>query len=153
MPSPCPVGFGIAPFDSVWYPHEMLRTHSWALTAATATATERIQVCSVGTNPWSRHPAQIVAFLATLDSLSNGRAALGLGIHTTEHLAWVGVDVGDYVQGTREAYEIIRTLLRGDGPAYEGDVFRLTDQATSGSRPLVPTCRSTYARSARSTSS
>src|SRR5919106_3480961 len=107
--------------------------------------------CAASARTWSRHPAQIVAFLATLDSLSNGRAALGLGIHTTEHLAWVGVDVGDYVQGTREAYEIIRTLLRGDGPAYEGDVFRLTDQATSGSRPLVPTCRSTYARSARST--
>lgn len=125
-------------FDSVWYPHDTLRTNSWALAVATATATENIQVCSVGTNPWSTHPAEIVTFLATLDALSNGRAGLGLGIHTTEHLAWVGIDVGDYVQGTREAYEIVRMLLRGEEPPYEGSVFRLTDQGHLRFTPLRP---------------
>jgi len=114
--------------DSVWYPHDTLRPHSWALATATAAATERIQIASLGTNPWSTHPAEIVTFLTTLDDLSGGRAALGLGIHTTEHLAWVGVDVGDYVQGTREAFEIVTRLLAGEGPAYEGEVFRITDE-------------------------
>lgn len=123
-------------FDSVWYPHDTLRAHSWALASATAMATERIQVGSVGTNPWSTHPAEILTFLATLDKLSDGRAALGLGIHTTEHLAWIGIDPGDYVQGTREAYEILRMLLHGDGPAYDGDHFKLPDNAQLRMAPL-----------------
>lgn len=123
-------------FDSVWFPHDTLRTSSWALAAATATATERIQVGSVGTNPWATHPGEIATFIATLDGLSNGRAVLGLGIHTTEHLAWLGVDAGDYVRGTREAYEIVRMLLRGEGPAYDGEVFRIPDEGHLRMTPL-----------------
>lgn len=125
-------------FDSVWYPHDTLRPNSWVMASATAMATEKIQVCSVGTNPWSTHPADIVTFLATLDKLSGGRAAIGLGLHTTEHLAWCGIDCGDYIQATQESYAIVRRLLSGESPAYQGQVFQWTDQGHLRFQPLRP---------------
>lgn len=125
-------------FDSVWFPHDTLRANSWALAAAAAMATERVQIGSVGTNPWATHPAEIATYLATLDLLSGGRAALGLGIHTTEHLGWVDIDVEDPAAGTREAFEIITRLLRGEGPSYEGRWFRVTDQGHLRFAPRRP---------------
>ena len=44
--------------------------------------------------------------LATLDELSEGRAILGLGLHTTDMVEWSGYDASDYLQRTREAVDI-----------------------------------------------
>ncbi len=103
-----------AGFDFVWYPHDPFFRNSWVITAAVAGRTSRIKIGSVGTNPYTTSPAEIATYLATLDELSEGRAELGLGLHTTEMVGWTGIDAGDYVQCTREAVDIVRRLLRGD---------------------------------------
>ncbi|HET8967913.1 MAG TPA: LLM class flavin-dependent oxidoreductase, partial [Gaiellaceae bacterium] len=58
--------------------------------------------------------------LATLDLLSGGRAALGLGLHTTSMVEWLGLDAADVVERTRAAVTIVRRLLRGETVTREG---------------------------------
>ncbi len=117
-----------AGFDFVWFPHDTFMGNTWVITSAVATQTSRIQIGSVGTNPYTTSPAEIATYVATLDELSAGRAVLGLGLHTEKMVEWTGVDASDYVQRTREAVEIIRALLRGEVVAYQGESFQWTDQ-------------------------
>jgi len=117
-----------AGFDFVWYPHDPFMRHTWVMTAAAAEQTSRIQIGSVGTNPYTTDPSEIAGYIATLDELSEGRAVLGLGLHTTDMVGWTGIAAPDPVGRTREAVEIIRALLRGETVAYQGEEFRWTDQ-------------------------
>ncbi len=103
-----------AGFDTVWFPHDTLRSNSWVLASATAQATQRVEVCTVGTNPWATHISEIATFLGTLDRLSAGRAVVGLGVHTYEMLGWVGIDVEAPLEDMRESVGTLRALLRGD---------------------------------------
>ncbi len=117
-----------AGFDFVWFPHDTFMGNTWVITSAVATQTSRIQIGSVGTNPYTTSPAEIATYVATLDELSAGRAVLGLGLHTEKMVEWTGVDASDYLVRTREAVEIIRALLRGEVVAYQGEAFQWTDQ-------------------------
>ena len=117
-----------AGFDFVWFPHDTFMANTWVITSAVASQTSRIKIGSVGTNPYTTNPAEIATYVATLDQLSNGRAVLGLGLHTEKMVGWTGIDASDYLVRTREAVEIIRALLRGEVVDYQGEVFQWTDQ-------------------------
>jgi 5,10-methylenetetrahydromethanopterin reductase len=106
--------------DEVWVPHDPFMTHAWTVTTAIAEATERVVVGSIGTNPYTTDPSEIAAHLATLDLLSGGRAALGLGLHTQSMVEWVGLDAGDIVERTRAAVAVVRRLLAGETVEREG---------------------------------
>lgn len=100
--------------DEVWVPHDPFMSHAWTISTAIAERTERVVIGSLGTNPHTTDPSEIAAHLATLDLLSDGRAALGLGLHTTAMVEWLGLDAADVVERTRAAVEIVRALLRGE---------------------------------------
>ena len=117
-----------AGFDFVWFPHDTFMCNTWVITSAVASQTSRIQIGSVGTNPWTTNPAEIATYAATLDELSSGRAVLGLGVHTQQMVEWTGIDASDYLVRTREAVEIIRSLLRGEVVDYRGEAFQWTEQ-------------------------
>lgn len=117
-----------AGFDYVWFPHDTFMGNSWVITSAVAAHTTRIQIGSVGTNPYTTNPAEIATYIATLDDLSAGRAVLGLGLHTEKMVEWTGIAASDYLVRTREAVEIIRALLRGEVVAYQGEAFQWTEQ-------------------------
>jgi 5,10-methylenetetrahydromethanopterin reductase len=89
-------------------------SHAWTMQTAIAEATERVVVGTLGTNPYTTDPSEIATHLATLDLLSGGRAALGLGLHTTSMVEWLGLDGADVVERTRAAVAIVRALLRGE---------------------------------------
>jgi 5,10-methylenetetrahydromethanopterin reductase len=100
--------------DEVWVPHDPFMSHAWTLQTAIAEATERVVVGSLGTNPYTTDPSEIATHIATLDLLSGGRAALGLGLHTTSMVEWLGLDASDVAERTRAAVAIVRALLRGE---------------------------------------
>ena len=112
-----------AGFDAVWFPHDTFMHNTWVLTTAVAENTSRVEIGNVGTNPYSTDPAEIATYIATLDELSQGRAVLGLGLHTRDMVEWTGIDTADVLARTGAAVDIIRRLLRGEtvidgGPAY-----------------------------------
>ena len=98
-------------FDYCWFAHDIFCKNSWAMTVAVAMATEKILIGSVGTNPYSTDPSEIATYVATLDELSEGRAVLGLGLHTEKMVEWLGLKADDMITRTRESIEIIRRLL------------------------------------------
>ena len=117
-----------AGFDYVWFPHDTFMANTWVITSAVAAHTSRIQIGSVGTNPYTTAPSEVATYIATLDELSHGRAVLGLGLHTEKMVEWTGISASDYMVRTREAVDIIRALLRGEVVAYQGEAFHWTGQ-------------------------
>lgn len=117
-----------AGFDSVWFPHDTFMHNTWVLTTAAAEATSRIEIGTVGTNPYTTDPCEIATYTATLDDLSNGRFILGLGVHTDKMIEWTGIDAADHIGRTREAIEIVRALLAGEVVDRHGEHFHWTDQ-------------------------
>lgn len=117
-----------AGFDSVWFPHDTFMHNTWVLTTAAAEATSRINIGTVGTNPFTTNPCEIATYAATLDDLSGGRFILGVGLHTEKMVEWTGIDASAYMQCTREAVDIIRRLFKGETVAYEGEIFQWTEQ-------------------------
>ena len=63
-----------AGFDYVWFPHDTFMANTWVITSAVAAHTSRIQIGSVGTNPYTTTPSEVATYIATLDELSHGRA-------------------------------------------------------------------------------
>jgi len=104
-----------------------------------AQATERVRLGPAALNPFTLHPVEIAGQIAALDSLSRGRAYLGL-----VRGAWlesVGVGGARSVTALAEAVEVVRRLLAGDRSGYPGEHFRLAPgQALAYEvlRPRVP---------------
>jgi 5,10-methylenetetrahydromethanopterin reductase len=99
--------------DSVWFTHDPFMRNPWVVAAAAAQRTTQTAI-GASANPYFTHPAEIATFAATLDEVSNGRAVVGIGLHSTEMLAWVGCDGSDVLERTRQAVEIVRALLAGE---------------------------------------
>jgi 5,10-methylenetetrahydromethanopterin reductase len=104
-----------------------------------AQATERVRLGPAALNPFTLHPVEIAGQIAALDSLSGGRAYLGL-----VRGAWlesIGIVGGRSVPALAEALEVVRRLLSGDRSGYPGERFRLAPgQALEYEilRPRVP---------------
>ncbi|HST24490.1 MAG TPA: LLM class flavin-dependent oxidoreductase [Gaiellaceae bacterium] len=144
-------------FDAVWFPHDPFMKHAWAMAAAVAERTSRVQIGSVQTTPYLNEPTEAATFLATLDELSGGRAALGYGLHTDEMVEWLGYDASDRVERIRDSVDTVRRLLRGEtlqdewylrfeplrpGPPiyvtpFGRDLLELSGEIGDGSLPLV----------------
>jgi 5,10-methylenetetrahydromethanopterin reductase len=117
-----------AGFDSVWFPHDTFMHNTWVLTSAVAEHTSRVQIANVGTNPYTTNPAEIATYFGTLDELSQGRALLGLGVHTRDMVEWTGIDASDVIDRTRASVDIIRRLFRGETVVDGGSAYNWTDQ-------------------------
>lgn len=101
------------------------------LLTAAALATERIQVCPYVLNVDFRHPAVLAQELATLDRLSEGRLAIGLGAgwSRAEYVA-TGIPfepVGIRVSRVREAVAVLEGCFGDKAFTYSGQHYTITD--------------------------
>ncbi|HEY1297789.1 MAG TPA: LLM class flavin-dependent oxidoreductase [Chloroflexota bacterium] len=115
-----------AGFDQLWYSNHKLYRDLWIGLALAAQATERIEIGSFVAEPYSQHPAQIAAAVATIDELSGGRAILGLGAGGANFKELGTVRMRPAV-ALKESVEIARGLLRGERISYRGEVFTAAD--------------------------
>lgn len=83
----------------------------YVMMGAWAAATERIKLSTGVTNPLTRHPAVTAAAAATLQSISTGRAVLGIG-RGDSALAYLG-HAPVRLDAFGKALSEIQTLLRG----------------------------------------
>jgi 5,10-methylenetetrahydromethanopterin reductase len=125
-------------FDEVWFPHDPFMLNTWAMTSATAMKTSRVTVASIATNPYTTDPAEIATFLATLDLLSGGRAAIGIGLHTDAMVEWTGHDATDHIERTRAAVDVVRRLLRGETVTGRVGPFEWSKECFLRFEPLRP---------------
>src|SRR6202167_4483935 len=101
-----------------------------------AQATRRIRLGPACLNPYLLHPVEIANQLHMLDSISGGRAYLGLA-----RGAWldaVGVSQDRPVRRLREAVDVIRRLMRGDDTGYQGEIFRAAPGVRLAAQPVRP---------------
>lgn len=117
-----------AGFDQVWFPSDKFMYNAWSMIAAVAENTRRIVVGANGTEPYAISPAEIAVFMATLDHLSQGRVAIGFGMHTEKMVGWLGHDTSDRLPRIREAVELMRRLWRGENAKFDGQVYHWSDQ-------------------------
>ncbi len=123
--------------DSVWV------AEAWGQDAATvlghlSAVTERIGLGSGLFQIPARTPAMTAMTAATLDTLSEGRFRLGLGVSGPQvSEGWHGVSFARPVSRTREYVEIIRKALAREGALeYEGKEFELPVEGTGLGKPL-----------------
>ncbi len=127
-------------YDSVWVGDHFVNSQNvedtwfdgWMLLAALAIQTSRIQIGPLVTNIIFRNPAVIARQAQTLDHISNGRLALGIGATSERDPShrMTGVEnwsTAERVQRFRETVEIVDQLLRQDTTTYEGRYYQVTD--------------------------
>ena len=119
-------------FDRCWVYDEGLVTRDVYVTmAAIATATDRLVIGPGITNPYTRHPAQTAAAIASLHEVSGGRAFLGLGAGGSLTLDPIGLERRRPLRAVAEAIELARKLYSGDTVTFSGELFELRSATMS----------------------
>lgn len=100
-----------------------------------AAATRDVELQVVMTGVTYRYPGLLAKIVATLDVLSGGRAALGIGAawYEREHLA-MGVPfppVSERFERLEETLQIVRQMWSDDDGPYEGAHYRLAETICS----------------------
>jgi F420-dependent oxidoreductase-like protein len=125
--------------DSVWVA-EAWGTDAVSVLGWLAAKTERIRLGSAIMQIPGRTPANAAMTAATLDLLSGGRFLLGLGTSGPQVVeGWHGQPWGKPLGRTREYVEIVRTALRREVVAHEGEHYRIPwdgEGATGLGKPL-----------------
>ena len=127
--------------------HDLLYQPAFGPLLLMARATERIRLGPAALNPFTLHPYEIAGQTAFLDSVSSGRAYVGL-----VKGAWLdrlGLVEERPLVALAEAVEIVTRLLAGDASGVAGERFRLepgTTLAYELERRRVPLLIGTWGR-------
>lgn len=124
-------------FDSVWYPDHMVGGNPslqwpelYTTLALIGINTSKVIVASCATDSLKRHPSVIAQSLATIDSIVEGRTALGIGAGEAMNLAPYGISIDNLYGKLKEAIQVIKLLWTAehDNPAsFQGKFYRLND--------------------------
>jgi F420-dependent oxidoreductase-like protein len=125
-------------FHSVWaaeaYGSDVLTPLAWI-----AAQTERINVGTGIMQMPARAPSAAAMAAATLDQLSGGRLLLGFGASGPQVAeGWYGQEYGKPLKRTREYVEIVRTILKREGPLeFHGECYDIPVKGGTGlGKPL-----------------
>jgi 5,10-methylenetetrahydromethanopterin reductase len=110
-----------AGFDRLGVSDVVLWPDTFVVQAMCSQVTTRIEIGSMVSNPFTRHPAVLAAAARDIDELSGGRAFIGLGVGAG--LDGVGIDVSRPISALRDALTIIRGLLDGERVDHAGRAF------------------------------
>lgn len=105
---------------------ESLLTDPYVVLGAAARLTSRIRLGPV-TNGYTRHPAVSAAGIATLNSLSGGRAVAALVAGGSMALGPLGIERAAPLTVVGETIEVMKRLWSGEAVTWHGDRFCLDD--------------------------
>ena len=113
----------------------------WLTLAALARETSRVRLGTLVTGVTYRNPALLAKEATTLDTISGGRAILGLGAawNDIEHAGY-GYEfppVGGRMDRMDEALAIIKAMFTEDRPSFHGKHYRI-EKAFNVPRPVQP---------------
>ena len=112
-------------YDYLWIPDERFFREVYGLCAAVAGVTQHIQIGPCVTDPYTRHPVLTAMAIATLDEISEGRAALGIGAGISG-FAELGIDHHRPAKTTAEAIQLVRQLLEYGEAEFDGEALSFT---------------------------
>jgi len=123
-------------YDDFWLADERFFREVYSCLALCAARTRRIRLGPCVTDPYSRHAALTAMAIATLDEISNGRAALGIGAGVSGFRE-LGVDASRSAVAIGEAIDLIRRLLAGETVTRRGRAITLDDGRLDFCAPRV----------------
>ncbi len=125
-------------YDTVYTTHIAGWESLTVLTAYTM-RTQRIRVGTGVVPIYTRTPATMAQTAASIDTVSNGRLTLGLGVsHRPVVEGWHGQTIDRPVREMREYVGIVRAVLRGEDPP-AGEKWRTGFRLVGvGPRPQLP---------------
>ena len=114
---------------------------AYATLSALAARTSRVKLGTIVSCVTYRNPALLAKTVTTLDTISNGRAVLGLGAawNDVEHAGY-GFDfppIGERMSRLDEALQICKLMFTEERPSFEGRYYRI-QQALNVPRPIQP---------------
>jgi alkanesulfonate monooxygenase SsuD/methylene tetrahydromethanopterin reductase-like flavin-dependent oxidoreductase (luciferase family) len=136
-------------FADAWVDDDLLtpgyaELEPWTLLGALARETETIQLGTMVSAITFRHPSLLAACAATLQQISGGRVALGLGsggpphpYPSFSHTEWTARERAERLE---EYVEVLAPLLRGDVVTRDGPHYPVRDAALPSAvrEPRVP---------------
>jgi F420-dependent oxidoreductase-like protein len=132
-------------YDSLWIA-EAYGSDAVSVVAWLAAATRRIGLGTAVMQIPGRPPAMTAMSAATLDTLSEGRFRLGLGVSGPQvSEGWYGVDYAKPLRRTREYIDVVRMALARERVHYNGSTIQLPLLASAG-KSLKLTIGPTQAR-------
>ena len=113
----------------------------WSVLAALARETSRVRLGTLVTGVTYRNPALLAKQATTLDTISGGRAILGLGAawNDVEHAGY-GYDfppIRERMDRLEEALAIIKAMFTEERPSFSGTYYRIKE-ALNEPRPVQP---------------
>ena len=116
-----------AGLDSIWVTERYFHEETFSMLGFLAAATQSIRLGVGVANPYTRNPALLAMACATLDRLSGGRFALGMGRSDRSVVEGrMGIPYGDGQATLKETAEIVRRLLSGQEVTSHTGRFRLS---------------------------
>jgi 5,10-methylenetetrahydromethanopterin reductase len=123
-------------FDQCWVSHDVFMRSSFVTLTSIADHTQKMQLGNTILNPYTTNPAELAMFVASLDELTQGRALCGISAGALEYMEWLGIPATRPLTRTKEAVELIRSLISGKNSKYEGKEFRWSEQAYMRYKPF-----------------
>jgi 5,10-methylenetetrahydromethanopterin reductase len=108
------------------------------VSAAVAAATQHLLIGPGITNPYTRHPAQSVAAIASLDEMSGGRAMIGIGAGGSLTLDPLGIERRRPLAAVEEFIAAARGLLSGEPVDLDGATLTLRSARLDYGRSDIP---------------
>src|SRR5450759_4236617 len=108
---------------------------------ALAARTNRVLLGTMVSGVTYRNPALLAKTVTTLDTISRGRAVLGIGAawNESEHIGY-GFDfppIGERMELLDEALHICKLMFTEERPSFEGKHYRI-ERALNSPRPIQP---------------
>ena len=118
-------------FDSLWFPDHLAfiapspAYEAWTIAASIAQLTQNIIIGSTS-DPHRNHPAVFAQRLATVDHISKGRVALGLGVGESMNTDAYGIPWDKPFERMIEAVDVMKLLWSTKETVdYKGNFFNL----------------------------
>jgi F420-dependent oxidoreductase-like protein len=111
-------------YESIWVSQLANAEDAPTIATAYACATERVGIGVALVVIYARHPTSTVQMATTVDTLSNGRFRLGLGVGHELTVNWMwGLEPGPPTAAMREYVTIVRQTIREGEANVEGSSF------------------------------
>lgn len=127
-------------YDEAWISNERFHRDMFVVMGAAAALTRSLRLGTFVADPFTVHPAVTAAAIATVDSLSEGRAILGLGAGGTG-FSQIGLRPRRPVASMSTALEAVKGLLRGERVTADDAHFEMHDAvlelSPAGDVPVV----------------